>query len=285
MKRASIAVSVFALALSFATAAHADDPKKQCADSYEKAQYLQRDGKLTAARAQLLVCAADACPGFVRSECAKWLTEVDANQPTVIFAVHDADGHDLVDVRVEVDGALLTEKVGGSALPVDPGEHTFRLTRSASSAAVEQKVVIRVTEKNRIVRFDFPREATGTGTGTETGAGTGTRAGSSGGFIPGIVVGAAGLAMLGVSIGLGVSAQSDADALRNSACAPRCPSSDLDAVKTKLIVGDVFLGVGIAALGVATVLFFVRPGKGTPQATLSVVPTAFGANATVRFSF
>lgn len=163
MKRASIAATV--LALSIATTAHADDARKACADSYEKAQYLQRDGKLSAARAQLLVCAADACPSFVKSECAKWLGEVDANQPTVIFAVRDADGRDVVDVKVEVDGVVLTEKVGGSALPVDPGEHTFRLTRATSPGSVEQRVVIRVTEKNRIVRFDFPREAATGGAG------------------------------------------------------------------------------------------------------------------------
>lgn len=91
--------------------------------------------------------------------------------------------------------------------------------------------------------------------------------------------------MLAVSIGLGVSAQGDADALRSSACAPRCPSSDLDPVKTKLVVGDVFLGLGIATLGVATVLFILRPGKSAPTAALSVGPTTGGATAAVRLSF
>ena len=282
MKRSWLALTFIGLLGATAPSARADDARQQCADSYEKAQYLQRDGKLTEARAQLLVCTREACPAFVRTECAKWLGDVDASQPTVIFAVRDADGRDLSDVRVEVDGVLLTEKVGGSALPVDPGEHTFRLTRSASSAPIEQRVIVRSTEKNRIVRVDFPRETVA----VVPSAAPVTAAGSTkGSLVPSLVVAGVGLASLGISIGLGVSAQGDADALRASACAPRCPSSDLDPVRTKLIVSDVLLGVGVVGLGVATWLFFARPGRDSPKAALSVGPTLGGANATMRITF
>jgi hypothetical protein len=283
MKRSLLALSILGAVGATASTARADDARQQCADSYEKAQYLQRDGKLTAARAQLLVCARESCPAFVRTECAKWLGEVDASQPSVIFAVRDADGHDLIDVRVEIDGVLLTDKLGGSAFPVDPGEHTFRLTRSASSAPIEQRVVVRSTEKNRIVRMDFPREAPAVP--TPTSPPSAATVGAKGSLVPSLVVAGVSLASIGVSIGLGISAQSDADGLRASACAPRCPSSDLDPVRTKLIVSDVLLGVGVVGLGVATWLFFARPGGDSPKAALSVGPTPGGANATMRITF
>jgi hypothetical protein len=263
--------------------AHADDVRKQCADSYEKAQYLQREGKLSAERAELLVCARDACAAFVRTECAKWLGELDANQPTVIFALRDADGNDLTAVRVEVDGALLTETVGGNAFPIDPGEHTLRFSRAAG-APLEQRIVVRLTEKNRIVKAEFPRPVTAPApvpakAALPPPAPVSTR----GSLAPALVVGGVALGALAVSIGLGVSAKADADDLR-ATCAPRCAPGSTDPIQTKLIVSDVLTGVGLVGLGVATVLFIVRPGKSSAP-TVGFAPTWGGAAFSLHASF
>src|SRR5207237_2673547 len=52
----------------FAVGAHADPTKDQCVDADTKAQSLRRDGKLSAARDQLKMCAAQACPELVRDD-------------------------------------------------------------------------------------------------------------------------------------------------------------------------------------------------------------------------
>ena len=51
-----------------------------------------------------------------------------------------------------------------------------------------------------------------------------------------------------------VTGKSDENDLRDR-CSPNCPESDVDSVRTKYLVADISLGVGIASLGAATFLF------------------------------
>ena len=269
------------LVLATASPALATDTigAKACSDSFEKAQYLKKDGKLASAREQALVCAREGCPGFMRDECTKMVGEIDAAQPSVIFAVRDSKGSDLADVRVEVDGAAFAERLGGSALPIDPGEHTLRF-HHAGDAPLEQHVIIRITEKNRVIAVQFPAASQTSTTVPEQPAPTKTR----GPLWPGFVVAGVGLALGGVSIALGVDAQSTVDRLRTT-CAPACAHSDVSAVDTQLVVSDVLLVAGIAAIGVATVLFIVRPGGHEERATVGVAPTPGGFAGALRVSF
>jgi hypothetical protein len=59
---------------------------------------------------------------------------------------------------------------------------------------------------------------------------------------------------------LGVLGKSQRDDLRDS-CAPSCPEDDVGSVRTKLILADVSLGVGVVSLGVATYLFIASAGS------------------------
>jgi hypothetical protein len=59
-------------------AASADPSRDACFDAYEQAQRLRNDEHLRAARDRLATCAHAACPAFVRSDCAAWLGEVEA---------------------------------------------------------------------------------------------------------------------------------------------------------------------------------------------------------------
>ena len=72
-------------------------------------------------------------------------------------------------------------------------------------------------------------------------------------------------------------------------CARRAPrsarSSDVSAVDTQLVVSDVLLVAGIAAVGVATVLFIVRPGGHEERATVGLAPTPGGFAGALRLSF
>ena len=70
---ASVAVPI-AIATTTASTARADD-KEQCVAASEQAQTLKDEGKLRAARSQLLACARDVCPGIVRKDCDKWRCE------------------------------------------------------------------------------------------------------------------------------------------------------------------------------------------------------------------
>jgi hypothetical protein len=246
-----------ALLLGTPSHVHADETSKACAASFEKSQYLARDNKLQDARLEAVACGASACPHFVREACQKELADIDAAQPTLVLAAQDAKGADLVDVRVEVDGRALLARLGAEAVPIDPGEHVLGFFR-AGQPPMLQHVLVRVGEKNRLVKavFSPPVESVAPFMAELPG----THEASSRGLLwPSIVVGALGVGTVAASIGVGLGAKNDADSLRET-CAPACSASAVDSVNSRLIVSDVLLGAGVAVVGVATVLFFVRPG-------------------------
>lgn len=117
----------------------------------ESAQDLQRTGKLTDARVQLATCIATTCPAAIRQDCAQRLEEVTRIQPTLILEAKDTAGNDLSAVEVVMDGKLLAQKLDGNAIPVDPGEHRF-VFDAAGFSSLEKSVVVRVAEKDRVVR-------------------------------------------------------------------------------------------------------------------------------------
>jgi hypothetical protein len=260
--RAALAAGI--LIASSPHTSRGDEATKACAASFEQSQYLQKDRKLKDARAAALACSATGCPSFVRDACQKLLADIDTTQPTVVLAAQDEAGVDLALVRVDLDGQPFVSQLGPGAVPIDPGEHTLRFVYG-DQPPVEQHVMIRVAEKNRLLRAVFAAPLP-TGPDPRRLAllppALPPRSRSA---WPSIVVGTLGLGAIGASVGIGASAKADADNLR-STCAPRCASSDVSSVDTRLVVSDVLLGGGIAVVGVAVVLFVFRGVHGESPA-------------------
>lgn len=273
------ATSWILAAMLFAPSALADTKvdKKACSDSYEKAQVLQKANKFTDARAEVVVCMQDACPKWIQTECGKWLADIDEHQPTLVVAARDAEGHDILDASIEIDGAMVSSKVDGSPVRVDPGPHTVRVIQDGQ--VTEQKVVTRWGDKNRALQFTL-KGATHDTTSTAPAA-------KRGSMVPSIVVGSLGVVALGVSIGVGLAAKSDVDAMRSAGgCAPHCAQGDIDSANTKLIVSDILTGVGVAGIATSVLLFIFRPT--VKENTAFVISPALsgrggGASLGVRF--
>jgi hypothetical protein len=123
--RAGVLAGMLALSIasSIASSAWGDPTTDECIEANTKAQSLRRAGKLRDAREQLLLCGSPSCPKMVKDDCAQRMDEVDRVMPTVVFQAKDAQGHDLSNVRVMIDGVLLTDKLVGVALQVDVGDH------------------------------------------------------------------------------------------------------------------------------------------------------------------
>lgn len=130
------------------TAAAADPTTGECLSAYERSIKLRSQHELTAAREQLLVCASPSCPEDVRNECASRIAEVSAQLPTLVFEAKDREGNDLVAVTVTMDGAPLVERLDGSALPIDPGEHDFVFSMEGAPS-VTKHVLVREGDKTR----------------------------------------------------------------------------------------------------------------------------------------
>jgi hypothetical protein len=122
--------------------------KDECIDANELAQRLVKGKKLRAARERLLVCVASSCPTMIRDDCVNRLTEVESSLPTIVFEAQDPDGIDVSAVQVELDGAPLADKLDGTSLAVDPGEHVF-VFKVAGQAPTTRQLVLHEGEKAR----------------------------------------------------------------------------------------------------------------------------------------
>lgn len=136
------------VSLAHAPVALAAPTKAECVDANTEAQDLRRTGKLLAAREALRMCAKDACPRLVRTDCTKRQDEVEAAIPSIVFVAKNAAGEDLSDVAVTVDGKPLIDHLDGTSLDVDPGQHSFVFTTAGQPAKTLQ-FVIRETERGR----------------------------------------------------------------------------------------------------------------------------------------
>jgi len=286
---------VYLLGLALAllpTSATADD-KDDCFNAAEKAQKLKTDKKLSLARPALITCSRDVCTQQVRSDCVKWLGEVDAAMSTVVVRARDTNGHDVIDLKVFVDGELFLSKLQGTAVTMDPGQHKIRY-EFPNGKSVEEDVLIAEGEKNRTLRAELKE---GTGTGTET-TSTGTPSPTDGGTTskggPGVgpwIIGGIGLVALGVFIGLEADLQSTYSGLKNgcgSTAPPSCDPGKVSSLQTEIDVAGVMFGVAVAGVVTSATWLIASAVTGHPKTTtgsFGITPLIGGGFATYGHSF
>jgi hypothetical protein len=130
------------------TPAGAQVTKEQCIDANGRAQHLRSEAKLQEAREQLRTCSNPVCPVMGRSDCTKRLDDLETAQPTIAFEAKDGAGADVVAVKVTVDGKPLADRLDGTPLPIDPGQHVFTF-EMAGQPAVTRTLVLTEGEKGR----------------------------------------------------------------------------------------------------------------------------------------
>jgi hypothetical protein len=149
----SIALS---LVIGLSGAARADDDR--CVTAHVAAQEARARHHLIAARAALLVCAQTGCPGPVRSDCIGWLSAVERDTPSVVFAVSDHAGKDIIDARVSSGDQLIAPRADGRAVALDPGVYTLRF-EAAGYAPVLQTLIVHEAEQGRLLRVEMSPSA------------------------------------------------------------------------------------------------------------------------------
>lgn len=275
--RSVVAAGLGAALLVAAPGVRAADERMQCASAADQAQQLRDEGKYRGAREQLLVCARDVCPGPIRKDCGEWLAQLETLAPTVVLAAKEGP-NDVTDVKVTMDGAPLGDHLDGRPIPVDLGQHTFAF--DYHGAVKEAHVLIGAGQKGRNISVTFP--------GKEPPP---PPPPSQGSITPALVIGGLGVVALGSFAFFGLSGRSDYDDLVQRNCKPNCEQSAVDKVRTKLIVADISLGVGVVALGVATYMILARPKvetsvkTGVSSVRFDVTPTRGGAAAALGGRF
>jgi hypothetical protein len=228
-------------------------------------------GELGLAREKLLACAQSGCPALISNDCGTWLGEVEASLPSVVLAVVDDEGRDVIEVTVSANQRTLTERIDGQALPLDPG--SYELTFKAPGFAPRSiALTVRQAEKNRLVRVQLTREAPK----------------ASGGIpLASYVLGGVAIAGLGTFAFFALSGADEYDTLEDT-CARSCTEAQVEDGKLAYIVADVGLGIGVASAAAAVIVYVLsQPDdeEKAPSTRIDIAPTQGGARAqwTARF--
>jgi hypothetical protein len=236
----------------------------QCAEAFEKAQALNKQGKSTLALEQLLTCAQPSCPTFITKECTANYDRITASLPTVTLIARRSEAEPLVDVKVSVDGNVLQTRIDGLAIALDPGLHEFLFEREGDPP-VTVRVLLAEGDRNKPVIAEFGPSAPPPAARTQPAARpalTAPKPARDDSFrVPTAtyVLGAVGLVGVGVGLTFRALGASDYNSLADS-CGRRCADSDVDNAKQKYLVSNVSLGVGAAALVAGgLVLYFGQP--------------------------
>lgn len=243
---ASLVYPVHARAVSPASTA--------CARAAEEGQALRDEGKLFSAKASFGQCIRSECPKVIATECASWLDDVTARQPSIVIAVRDAKGNDVTDAAVLVDGVPRADASSGRAIVLDPGPHVVAST--IAGRAVEQRIVLREREKSRKVALEPPQAAA-------------PRLPPPRPLPPPLVqerpvpivsyvLGGVSVVLGGAGAGFGISAASDYAKLEES-CPTRCSDTDILGLRAKTVTADIAFSLAIAAAVGAVVVYLVRP--------------------------
>lgn len=222
-----------------------------CADTAEKGQLLKIKGRLREARMTFLECVKDDCPPLVRKDCGQFLVDLESAMPTVVIAARDPSGTDLTDVRVVVDGEVLTTRLEGKALAMDPGVHRFRF-ESKARVTVEQTIVVREGERNRGIGVTLALEVAPVVVVPPTTP------------VHAWVATSIAVVGFGTFAAFGLSARAEFNDLEKR-CGSRCPANDVDRVRRRALVADIGLVVGVASAAVATYLFIDHAKKTSVQ--------------------
>jgi hypothetical protein len=267
---------------SLAPSAQAANPSKaECLAASEAWIKAHKANHLRDARAQLLVCAAPSCPADVREECARHVPDVARQIPSVVFAAKDGAGADLGAVTVTMDGQPFAARLDGTAIELDPGEHTFHFVapglppldrtlvilqgepgrREALVLGAPPAPPIAATAQTAVV----PQGPVDTPSATSGGGGLG------GGRIAALAlagVGVAGIVVGGVFAASASSKWSQAKADCGAGCGPDAPAQGekTDAQNAATLSTVAFVAGG-AMLAAGAVLWFVFPGSGASSGT------------------
>jgi hypothetical protein len=285
-----------------------------CVAAYKTGMPLKEAGHLIEARRALMGCVVKTCGALLKRECKKELSAATRGIASVMPTVTDEAGAVVTQVEVTMDGAVLTSRLTGKPLFVDPGDHQFSF-KTVTGTAASQSVSVAVGERNRPISVslaaekkpeatvavaadplaDVPtsstqaRRAAGAVEATDEprvsrravapSKGSSSRTGA-------YVLG--GIGALGVGGYALMTYWGRKQNTELNQCTPNCPRTNIDHIKKLYLYSDISLGVGLAAL-VASTWLFVTSDSPSSSSTRDVAtrrsPYAFDLKATGSGAF
>jgi hypothetical protein len=293
--------------------AHAADPTMaECLAANESAISLRSDHKLREARDKSLACAASSCPAEVREACQNRVQQLNTAIPTIVFEVKNAAGADLTRVVVTMDGQPFADRLDGTALPLNPGEHVFVFAVDGGQK-LEKRLVVYQGETNRREKIvigggepaptpaspSSPAQAPSTlqpptdSARTETPAVTASP-GIGAQRTLGLIVGGTGIVGIGVGVAAGMLASSAWSRVQSACgsggagnCSPSGTSrasvtSDHDTAETDGAISTVAFVAGGALVAAGLFLYLTggpSDGQASTTARIAIEPTLVPGHA------
>ena len=259
------------------------DTHAECIEANELAQAAQMEGHLIQARDIYAHCARDACPRLIRNDCAEALAGLERIIPTFSLRAKDPSGAPVHDVKISVDGTLVSKHDG---VAVDPGVHWLRF-ETPEWGAKELRVVAVEGEKDRKIAVSFASKTPSSAKPPKAPVTTPSPAEDKGIPLGAWITAGVGLAAVGAGGYMYVSGMNQHDDGLNGACgtAQQC-EDEKDSIRTKLLIGDVLTGIGL--VGITSGVIWGLSAKGREdqgQASFTVTPTPRGAAARASFTF
>jgi hypothetical protein len=238
--------------------ANADPTRDACFSAYESAQRLRKNGELVASQTEVTRCASSKCPAFVTKDCVRWSQELERTIPSVVFIARNAEGRDLVDVAVAVDGKATATTLDGRAVALDPGAHTIRYVWKGKSQ--EKKILLAEAEKGR--RVEMVLDGKPNSAPTDTAPADTTRGptqkppttadekldeGKPFAPVGSLILGSVGVLGVLSFVGFGVAGKIA------EGCEAKCTPAEVSTMRSRYVIADVTGAIGLVALGGAIV--------------------------------
>jgi hypothetical protein len=200
----------------------------------------------------------------VREDCAQRLEEVDKAMPSVVFEVKDGASNDVPGVSVSIDGQPLADRLDGSAIAIDPGDHTF-LFEAEGIGRTQKKLVLHEAEKDRYERIILgapssrgsapiaPAEAEPENAGTPA--------------LAYVAFGVAGVALVSGVVFTVLAIDAKSGACDQGCTGPQAQAAN-DVVTNRSIAAGIGYGVAVAAATVGLVVYL--KASRTPRTAASV---------------
>lgn len=237
----------------------------QCIAASEQVQELRRQGKLQKARDAVAVCMDAKCPAMIRTDCDDFSRKIEAALPSVLLRVTSKSGGDVPSAALRIDGAAVA--LDGRALELDPGPHAVSASAEGFDDATTT-IVVHEGVKNRAVDLQLaPKGAPAAAVSPL--APTVSKGPAPGTWIGTGALGVTAVAALSIFAGMGLSANSRFDELEQQ-CGGRCQPAEVDKLRTRYLIADVSLVVGVvSAVAAGAVLVFGPRKREQPVTTAS----------------
>jgi len=268
------------------TAAQPAEPPKSagelCSAAYERTQTEKLAGHYVAASAAALECSQLQCNSAIVQECVRFYSALESETPTLVFSARKAEGGELTDVRVEMDGKVVAEQITGRPFATDPGPHNFVFIHP-KRGLLRLSETARVGDKARVLEVTFADP-----NAKVSGANKDAAAPAQPGGVPVMtyVLGGVALVGFGAFAYFRVSGVSDYNSKNSdTGCSPNCSPDDVDPIRKKFTYSYVSLGVGAAAAVGAAAFYFVGRSSGGNTVQAGITPRTDGALAGLKATF